>query len=113
MKNTFGNILKQVRRSQNMSQRELAEKVGIDFSYISKIENDRIPPPAADTILKISSTLNAPVELLLSHSGKVTNDLKDFISSNVEALRFLNEVKDMQLTNKEWKTLSTKLKKLR
>ncbi|MCB0594832.1 MAG: helix-turn-helix transcriptional regulator, partial [Phaeodactylibacter sp.] len=47
MENTFGPLLKEVRRSKQVSQRELAERVGVDFSYISKIENNRLAPPAA------------------------------------------------------------------
>lgn len=112
MKNTFGQTLKQLRRSQSVSQRELAEKSGIDFTYISKLENDRLPPPSAETILRISEVLKVPSEVLLSQSGKVTDEIKTAVS-NPEALKFLNEVIEMQLTNDEWKLLSAELKKLR
>ena len=47
MAKTFGQSLRELRSSKIVSQRELAEKVGVDFSYISKVENDRLPPPAA------------------------------------------------------------------
>ena len=57
MAKTFGHNLRELRRSKDVSQRELAEKVGVDFSYISKLENDRLPPPAADTIVKIAKSL--------------------------------------------------------
>jgi transcriptional regulator with XRE-family HTH domain len=66
MERTFGQALRELRRSKGISQRDLAEKVGVDFSYISKIENDRLPPPAADTIVKICNALEAPPDTLLA-----------------------------------------------
>lgn len=112
MKITFGQTLKEIRRAKDVSQRELAEKVGVDFSYISKLENDRMPPPAAETIVKLAEALDVPAEVLLANSGKVSSELKDVISSP-EAIRFLNEVKDMNLSNDEWKSLHEQLKSLR
>ena len=49
---TFGQLLRELRRAKGVNQRDLASKVGVDFSYISKLENDRLPPPAADTVVK-------------------------------------------------------------
>jgi len=49
MNQSFGQLLKHIRREKGVSQRDLADQVGVDFSYISKIENDRMPPPSADT----------------------------------------------------------------
>lgn len=113
MKITFGQTLKEIRRSKNVSQRELADKVGVDFSYISKLENDRMPPPAAETIIKLAEVLDVPAEVLLANSGKVSSELKDVISSSPEVMRFLNEVKDMNLSNDEWKSLYKQLKSFR
>jgi transcriptional regulator with XRE-family HTH domain len=112
MKVTFGQLLKEIRHDKNVSQRELALSVGVDFTYISKIENDRLPPPSAETIIKIAESLKVPPEILLAHSGKVSNDLKG-VMSNPEAIRFLNEVKQMNLSKAEWQSLQQKLKSLR
>ncbi|GGA92401.1 helix-turn-helix domain-containing protein [Puia dinghuensis] len=112
MNETFGKLLKEIRHEKNISQRELALSVGVDYSYISKIENDRLPPPAAETIIKIADSLKVPPEILLANSGKVSNDLKDVIS-NPEAIRFLNTVKQMNLSNAEWQSLQQQLKSLR
>ena len=43
MEQTFGQYLREQRRRAGMSQRELASRVSVDFSYISKLENDRLP----------------------------------------------------------------------
>jgi HTH-type transcriptional regulator, competence development regulator len=113
MKETFGQILKELRRNKNISQRELADKVGVDFSYISKVENDRLGAPSAETIIKISNILDMPSEILLSYSGKVSDEMKDTISSSQEAMLFLNEARSMNLQAQEWKMLIGELKKLR
>lgn len=113
MDQTFGQTLKEIRRQKGVSQRELAEKVGIDFSYISKVENDRMAPPAAETIQKICEVLGVSVELLLSKSGKITDEISEAISSSPSAIKFMNEVKSMRLTDNEWDRLMTNLKRLR
>lgn len=112
MKETFGSILKASRRSKNISQRELADAVGCDFTYISKIENDRLPSPATEIIKKISEVLQLPSEILLAHSGKVTSEMKD-VMSNPEAIKFMQEVHQMNLSEEEWKSLQSQLKSLR
>jgi len=112
MKETFGSKLKAIRRSKNVSQRDLANAVGCDYTYISKIENDRLPPPAVETIMKISDALQIPSEILLAPSGKVTSEVKD-VMSNPEAIKFMQEVHQMNLSEEEWKSLHSKLKSLR
>lgn len=110
---TFGQALKQIRREKNVSQRDLANKVGVDFSYISKIENDRLPPPSADTIVRISKILDVPSETLLAQSGKVSSEIKDVISTSAGAIRFLSEVQGRQLSDDDWLKLTDILKKLK
>ncbi|MBX2968246.1 MAG: helix-turn-helix transcriptional regulator [Cyclobacteriaceae bacterium] len=110
---TYGKLLKELRRQKGVAQRDLAAAVGVDFSYISKIENDRLQPPSADTTIKICEVLNVPSEVLLSLSGKVSSEIRNTITSSQSAIKFLNAVKEMQLTDEEWDKLTTKLKKLR
>lgn len=110
---TFGQALKEIRRSKGVTQRELASAVGVDFSYISKIENDRMPPPAADTIVKICEVLGVPPDALLAMTGKMPTPIKEAISENPAAQQFLREAQTMTLTDDEWNTLTQQLKKLR
>lgn len=110
---TFGQALKEIRRSRDVTQRELALAVGVDFSYISKIENDRMPPPAADTIVKICEVLRVPPDDLLAMTGKMPTPIKEAISDKPAAQQFLREAQNMTLTDEEWVTLTQQLKKLR
>jgi transcriptional regulator with XRE-family HTH domain len=113
MERTFGQVLREIRRSKGVSQRQLAKKVGVDFSYISKIENDRLPPPAADTIVKICDALEIPVEELLALKGKMPSEFEDAIGSSPAALKFVKQAQTMDLTDEEWEKLTHQLRRLR
>lgn len=113
MKQTFGQALRDLRRSKGVSQRQLAEKVGVDFSYISKIENDRLPPPAADTIVKICKALEVQPDTLLALTGKIPTEIKDTISSSPAAMQFIRNARSLDLTEQEWAELTRQLKRLR
>lgn len=112
MPKTFGQALRDVRRSKGVSQRDLAEQVGVDFSYISKVENERLPPPSADTIVKICEVLEIPPDELLALTGKMPSSIKDMLSSSPAALEFMRQAHTMGLTEDDWENLSQQLKTL-
>jgi len=74
-KNKFGIILKQLRIARGLSERQLALRVGVSISYISKIENGAFLAPSANTISKIASTLKADVNELLNLAGKLPHEI--------------------------------------
>lgn len=110
---TFGQALKELRRSKDISQRELADRVGVDFSYISKVENDRMSPPAADTIERICEALEVSADDLLAMTGKVPSSIKEALGTNPEALGFMRQASEMELSEEDWKHLKDELKQLR
>jgi transcriptional regulator with XRE-family HTH domain len=110
---SFGQKLRALRRFAGLTQRELAERVNVNFSYISKLENDRLPPPAADTTLRICDALGvAPYELLAA-SGKMPSEIQESIGSSPEAIQFLRSAQAMELSEAEWRRLNEQLKRLR
>jgi transcriptional regulator with XRE-family HTH domain len=113
MEQTFGQALRDLRRSKGISQRKLAEKVGVDFSYISKVENDRLSPPAADTIVKICEALEVQPDTLLVLTGKIPSEITDTISSSPAAMQFIRNARSLKLTEQEWTELNRQLKRLR
>jgi transcriptional regulator with XRE-family HTH domain len=110
---TFGSILKERRRAAGLSQRQLADQVGVDFSYISKLENDRLQAPASETIARIAECIKCPVEELLAAAKKMPAGLNDSVVNEPAAVRFLQEASRMQLTPEEWQRLLGKLHGLR
>ena len=71
MSSTFGAQVRFARTKREISQRNLANRCGVDFSYISKIENDRTgTPPSEKVIDRICTVLGIDAdidELLLSY----------------------------------------------
>jgi transcriptional regulator with XRE-family HTH domain len=113
MISSFGEALREARRAAGVSQRELAERVGLDFSYISKVENSRVSPPAADTVVAISRTLGISPEHLLALIGKLPTPVQQTVSSSVEAQRFLAAAQRLGITDAEWEKLTHHLLRLR
>ena len=113
MEETFGQKLRTLRRATNVTQRKLAERVGVDFSYISKLENDRLPPPAADTVVKICEVLGVAPDELLAAGGKMPPRIQQSIGSSPAAIQFLRSAQAMKLSEAEWRRLSEQLKRLR
>ena len=113
MNQTFGERLRELRKAKKLSQRELADRVGVDFSYISKVENDRLPPPAGDTIVKICGILEVESNTLLALTGKIPSNTKQMLSSSVEAQKFIKHAQEMSLTEDEWQKLTKGLRRLR
>ena len=57
-----GQIIEQARKDANMTQAELAEKIGSNKSYISRVETGRTEPKVS-TFYRIASALGLRVEL--------------------------------------------------
>lgn len=92
---SFGERLRQLRIERGLNQRTLAETVGIDFTYLSKIETGRLPPPAQDTIHRLALALGASPDELLVLAGKVPDDVRSAITRSVEIPAFLRQIRDL------------------
>lgn len=110
---TFGERLKHLRREAGVTQRELAQTTHLDFSYISKLENDRNPPPAADTIVRICEALKIPAERLLALKGRLPSEIQETVAGNVAAQEFLRVTHKLGLTDREWNRLSEQARRMR
>ena len=90
---TFGQRIKKLRKGKRITQLELAEKIGVDFTYVSKIENDRIVrAPSESTIKKIAEVLEADSEELILLARKVPKNLQETIVQDTLAVDFLRVV---------------------
>lgn len=79
---TFGERLREMRTSRNVSQRALADMVNIDFTYISKIEAGNMQPPSAVVIRHIAQALQTDERELLYLSGKAPSHLGAALKDN-------------------------------
>ena len=84
---TFGKIVKQARKRRNISQRELAKLIGIDFTYLSKIENNRTDyPPKEEVIKSLAQELDLNPEELIFLSGKIPSQDRELLKQHYKTL---------------------------
>lgn len=98
--NHFGQSLKEIRQHKRMSQRKLAEKIGVDFTYISKIENGVQPPPSEETILRIAEVFEEDKVDWIFLSGRIPQCIQDFILKEPRLIELLK--KAPTLTEEQW-----------
>ena len=113
MARSFGAALRERRRAAGLSQRQLAEGAALDFSYISKIENDRLSAPAADTVVQICRVLGVPPGEMLALAGKIPSQVREGVSTSPAAQDFLQEAQQMKLSDAEWRRMASTLRRLR
>lgn len=77
MNYNLANVLRNERIKLNISQSELARRVGIDRTTILKIENGERQKPTIDTLVRLSKGLNINLSLLLELSGYISKNILD------------------------------------
>ena len=78
------------------SLRQVAERVGVEPSYLSKVEREIVPAPSEETILRLAAELDLDADVLLAMGGKVSSDLQDAIRKRPELFaQLIRELKDM------------------
>jgi transcriptional regulator with XRE-family HTH domain len=106
----FGKKLRTLRTSKGLTLRQLAEAVGISFTYLSKIENGKVQyTPAPDTIRALAKALDVDALELLRLADKVPPELEEIV---VEARgrRFLDRAREIA-SPEDWTALLELLEK--
>lgn len=83
MNNTIGENLAFYRRKKGLTQKQIAESVGLSITFISQIENG-LSKPSDENLKKIAQTLDISVNELIS--SKTTLEIKN---ENIELLKLL------------------------
>lgn len=87
-----------------MTLRALAEAAGVDFTYLSKIENDRVEHlPSVETIRDLAQALGFDPMDLLEIANKLPPELAK-IAGSPGARRFLQRAQEIALP-KDWDAL--------
>ena len=117
---TFGSRIQDLRKQKKLTQRQLAERVaarlkekdrrGFDFTYLSKIENDRMRPPSVLAILELAVQLDADSDALLALAGKAPPDLGEKLKHSAAARQFYRSAIDMGLSDQQWEAMLRRLK---
>jgi transcriptional regulator with XRE-family HTH domain len=112
---TFGQHIRALRKAQHLTQRELAERVaarlkeedkrGFDVTYLSKIENNKLPPPSTTAIMRLAQELDVHSDELLALAGKAPMDLGQTLKDSKAARLFYRSAQDLNLDEDDWKTM--------
>ena len=89
---TFGQTIKRLRRERGLTQRELASELGIDFTYLSKLENGRGEAPGEETVRKLAELLEFDTEELLALAGKLPPELRTRAQADLTFARVLRQL---------------------
>jgi HTH-type transcriptional regulator, competence development regulator len=78
------------------SVRQVAQRVGVEPSYLSKVERGEVPPPSEDTLVRLAAELGADADLLLALAGKVSRDLQETIRRRPQLFaQLIRELRDL------------------
>lgn len=97
---TVGKRIREIRKARNLTQRQLAEKVGINFTYLSRVENDRLDDdqtPREDTLQKIADALDTDADELLLLARRIPDAFRDRILSKPGIFRRILTLSDQAL----------------
>lgn len=93
---TLGTNLRKYRESKKLSQREVAEKVGINKSSYYRYEKDKLLP-TAEVLKRISLTLKVSLDDLFFSK----EERKEFRTSNKELLEKLEKIDQLPEKDRE------------
>jgi transcriptional regulator with XRE-family HTH domain len=102
MKTVFGDYIREKREKQkkkdsSFSLRQVAYRIGVEPSYLSKVERGDQPPPSEEKIKALAEELNENPDVLLAMAGKVSTDLQEIIKQRPELFsQLINELKDLR-----------------
>lgn len=99
----FGEVASVARRrlrrdDRRFSLRKVARRIGIEPSYLSKIERGQVAPPSEATTVRLAEELGEDPDVMLAMAGKVSGDLQEIIRKRpvlfAELIRQLKETPD-------------------
>ena len=87
---TFGQRVRELRHAKEWSLRDLAAKVDVGFTYLSRVENERLnfgDYPSDALIHRLADALEADEEELLILAKKVPEPIKKRLLQRPDAFR--------------------------
>jgi HTH-type transcriptional regulator, competence development regulator len=84
------------RTDPRFSVRQVAERVGIEPSYLSKVERDIGSPPSEETLVRLAAELELDADVVLALAGKVSSDVREAIRRRPQLFgQLIRELKDL------------------
>lgn len=100
----LGSRIRELRKALGLTQRQLADLVGIDFTYLSKIENDVMPySPSTKALKRFADALQVDELELLQLAEKLPTDM-GAIAHTDQGIRLLRHAAKLK-SPEEWEEL--------
>jgi transcriptional regulator with XRE-family HTH domain len=96
----FGQRVRALRQERGLSQRALASLIGINFTYVSKIENERLDfgeYPSEDLIRRMAAALEVDGDELLILAKKIPDPIRQRVFQRPDVFRALARCDDKTL----------------
>lgn len=94
----FGSVLKQLRKSHNLTQEELGLRVGLSKAVVSKYENG-MGYPTFDTLIQIAEYFNVTTDYLLGVTKNKTINVSGLSETQIESLQRI--ITEFNINNKK------------
>jgi transcriptional regulator with XRE-family HTH domain len=97
----FGDYIRKKRedlreKDRRYSVRQVASRIDVEPSYLSKIERGEQPPFSEMKIIALAKELGEDPDFLLAMAGKVSSDLQEAIRKRPQLFaELIRELKDM------------------
>jgi transcriptional regulator with XRE-family HTH domain len=97
----FGEYLRQRREKlqetdAQFSLRRVAAAIGVEPSYLSKVERGEQPPPSEKAVLALAQALGEDPDVLLALAGKVSAELQQIIRKRPQLFaQLIRDLKDL------------------
>ena len=66
-------------KDRRFSVRQVAQRIGVEPAYLSKIEREDVAPPSEAKVRALAKELGEDPDVLLAMAGKVSSDLLEII----------------------------------
>lgn len=96
----FGEKIRELRKSQNLTQKELGDLVGVSFAYLSKVENERLDfgdYPSEDLIRKLATAMKADEDELMLLARKIPEHIRQRVLERPDAFRKFADLCDADI----------------
>jgi transcriptional regulator with XRE-family HTH domain len=114
---TFGQLIRELRinHKEYNSLREFARKVGLSPAYLSRIENQKEPPPSESIIERMAEALGIDKYELFSHAGKIPTEFLETFKKNPKSVAsFMRRAQEYGIeTDKDWKAIEDTLSRMK
>jgi HTH-type transcriptional regulator, competence development regulator len=81
----FAETIRAARLDKGYSQRQLAKLVKVEFTYLSRLENNRAETPPSEVVVRsLAEHLDLDADKLVIVAGRTPQEINDWMRENVD-----------------------------